>query len=67
MKKLLKKLILYTLIIAISVGGVVVYFGHKEYKEVIQTVPLNIAIDEIRQREDYVPLSEMNQIGRAHV
>ncbi|CAM4316865.1 transglycosylase domain-containing protein [Erysipelothrix inopinata] len=63
MKKLLKKLILYTLIIAISVGGVVVYFGHKEYKEVIQTVPLNVAIDEIRQREDYVPLSEMNPIA----
>lgn len=62
MLKLIKKLILLCLIIAICVGGYVFCSGYFMYKDAISSISLNEKIADIRGSDNYIHLKDIPQI-----
>ena len=61
MKKFVKFLIILILILT-SLGLLIIGNGYNMYKEVIQEMPIQEKVEEIRQKENYTKLSELPQI-----
>ena len=61
MKKFVKFLIILILILT-SLGLLIIGNGYNMYKEAIQEMPIQVKVEEIRQKENYTKLSELPQI-----
>ena len=61
MKKFVKFLIILILILT-SLGLLIIGNGYNMYKEVIQEMPIQEKVEEIRQKGNYTKLSELPQI-----
>lgn len=62
MKKVILKVLIILLIIALSIGLVIVGTGYNMYKEAIEKVPLDEKIKQVKQIENYTTLEEMPEI-----
>lgn len=61
MKKFIMKLILWILILLILVCSAFAGLGYLKYKNAIDKLSLNDAVEEIRSKENYVELDDMSQ------
>lgn len=62
MLKLIKKVLLFIVIIAVLIVSYITISGYLFYKSAIETTSLSDKIDLIRAQEDYVPLNEIPKI-----
>ena len=67
MKKVILKVLIILLIIALSIGLVIVGTGYNMYKEAIEKVPLDEKIKQVKQIENYTTLEEMPDIYKKAV
>ncbi|AGN23862.1 hypothetical protein [Erysipelothrix rhusiopathiae] len=49
MRKLIRKLVLMIVTVALVVAGVVIFFGYKEYQLVIQKKPIDTVLIELKK------------------
>lgn len=62
MWKLIKRLIIICLIMAICITGYVVFSGYSMYKEAVSATSLDDKIKEIQSQEDYISIKDIPQI-----
>ena len=61
-KKIIKKTIGVLFLVLLIIGGVIGYKGYERYKEVLEKVPLQERIAEIRQKPSYTEIEDLPQI-----
>ena len=61
-KKIIKKTIGVLFLVLLIIGGVIGYKGYERYKEVLEKVPLQEKIAEIRQKPSYTEIEDLPQI-----
>ncbi len=62
MFKLIKRLLACVLILAVCMGGLLVFLGYRQYKASLAEKPLETAVSETRSKESFTPLSELPQL-----
>lgn len=63
MRKLIQKLVLMIVTVALVVAGVVIFFGYKEYQLVIQKKPIDTVLIELKKDEAYTTIDEIPDIA----
>ncbi|CAM2751014.1 biosynthetic peptidoglycan transglycosylase [Erysipelothrix tonsillarum] len=63
MKKLIRKLILMILTVALVISGVIIFFGYQEYQSVIAKKPVDEVLMVLQQDEAYTKIDEIPNIA----
>ena len=60
--KLLKKVIIGTILLCLIIGIIVVGNGYMMYKEAIEEIPLSTLVEEIKSKQNYTEIKELPKI-----